>query len=365
MKVFGVNYGSIFVPEDWMFKEDIAEFYRDCKSFCKDANNEDRLCLACLPSDEFEARYLSWLDKHIKDDDFATMAAMGVTVLRVPCGYWNWVTFPHGSTPDGAHANHMKVLETVKPHKYRPYFDRVFTSAKNHGIKILLDLHALPGSQNGEMHSGFAVEKAQFDTEWNKKKAVEAVGEMAKYCRNWLGGTLYGIQVINEPNHYGHNPHEYLDKYYDESIRSAREHLPFDIPIIVFEWTYYFDKWSNDRFDYKTYGNVIWDTHVYHTNVNGDVSLESQQNQYWNDLGKIESFHKKQSGGCIVGEWSLAGPSWSKEKNQEFAQWIVWCFMERCHGCFFWNFDADISEWSFKKCNTNFQIDWKAIPKPE
>ena len=366
MKVFGVNYGNRFVPEDWMFKSgpDNSDelLFRGCSPICVDPNNENRKCLACLPQNEFEDRYLSWLDKHIKDTDFEQMATMGVNVVRVPCGYWNWVTYPDGSTPDGVHPDRMRVLQTIKPERYQPYFDRVFDSAKKHGIKILLDLHALPGSQNGEMHSGLTAPHAQFNTDWNKKKAVEAVEQMAKYCRKRID-TLYGLQVINEPNGYGKkvDPHVFLYQYYKAAIKSARKHLPKDIPIIVFEWTYNFKKWKNDRFPYDKYGNVIWDTHIYHLNP-GDPSVIFIQDKYWDDLCAIKSFHENQSGGVMVGEWSLAGPTWSKEKNEKFVQWIVWSFMERCHGCIFWNWDCDITEWSFQKCATN--IDWKNVPKP-
>ena len=45
----------------------------------------------------------------------------------------------------------------VTPRTYTPgglaYLDKAFEWGKNHGIGIIVDLHAAPGSQNGNDHS--------------------------------------------------------------------------------------------------------------------------------------------------------------------------------------------------------------------
>ena len=84
-KVFGVNYGNIFIPEDWMLETDRTDFFQnDTTSFSVDANNDpNRLCLAGLPPDQFEVRYLTRLETMIQEEDFRRMAASGITVVRV------------------------------------------------------------------------------------------------------------------------------------------------------------------------------------------------------------------------------------------------------------------------------------------
>ena len=199
----------------------------------------------------------------IQEEDFQRMAASGITVVRVPCGYWNWITYPDGATPNGSHSKEMRLLQSIPPATYRKYFDRIFTSARKYGLRVLLDLHGLPGSQNGEMHSGLTVGTPHFDTDWNKYKAVEAVTAMAKYASEGSRlETLYGLQIINEPNHYQYDIHDFLDRYYDEAIIAARRFLPAQVPIIVFEWTYNFENWSDDRFSYDQYGTVMWVRYV-------------------------------------------------------------------------------------------------------
>merc|ERR1712166_1681680 len=105
--------------------------------------------------------------------------------------------------------------------------------------------------------------------------------------------------------------------------------------------------------------NGIGNVNVNVLNIN--PSREDHSKRYWNDLCLIEQFHNRQSGGVVVGEWSLAGPTWSKEKNDKFTRWIVPRFMERSHGCLFWTWEADIPEWSFQKSESVFELDWEGL----
>lgn len=45
-------------------------------------------------------RMMSWLDATISEGHFAEMKSMGVEVIRVPCGYWNWVTYAYDDGPE-------------------------------------------------------------------------------------------------------------------------------------------------------------------------------------------------------------------------------------------------------------------------
>jgi len=330
------------------------------------STNTLRVCLADVPSALFSSRMTSWLDTMIRDSDFATMNANGVKVVRVPTGYWNWVSLPDGVTPNGSDRDRMLNLQTLSPQQYRPYLDRVFQYAAKYGIQVLLDLHGLPGSQNGEMHSGLCpqfAEAPQFDTEWNVEVALMAVTAMSEYGLSY-GATLFGIQVINEPNHYPSDVHSFLDSFYTRAIAAARAAgLPLEVPVIVFSWTYDFIKWSVNHYgDYATFGAVLWDTHIYH--VSPYKTIEDAMQGYWPDLTLLQNFHANQNNTAYVGEWSLAGPSFNASTNQALASWLVWCFGERSRGSFFWNFDAPIPEWSLVGSSQAFSINWSTIPKP-
>merc|ERR1712154_177193 len=80
------------------------------------------------------------------------------------------------------------------------------------------------------------------------------------------------------------------------------------------------------------------------------------------DLEAIRHFHRRQSGGCIVGEFSLAGPTLNAVQNCQLAKWLVTQFCTACHGCIFWNFDGPaISEWNMSKSARAFGINWRAL----
>lgn len=73
---------------------------------------------------------------------------------------------------------------------------------------------------------------------------------------------LYGIEVLNEPNNYTIDMHDWLNDYYNSAIIAARQHLPSTTPLMVFSWTYDFNRWPDNAF--ASHGMVIFDTHIYH-----------------------------------------------------------------------------------------------------
>jgi glucan 1,3-beta-glucosidase len=89
------------------------------------------------------AKAKSTLEKHyatfVSEQTFADIAAAGLDHVRIPYSYWAVVTY------DG------------DPYVYRTswrYLLRGIEWARKYGLRINLDLHALPGSQNGWNHSG-------------------------------------------------------------------------------------------------------------------------------------------------------------------------------------------------------------------
>lgn len=114
----------------------------------------------------------------ITEQDFAWMAKNGVQIVRIPVGYW----ILHGDSPYVSSIGRL---------------DWAFSMCKRYTIKILLDIHGLPGSQNGHDHSG-KVGKVL----WYKNKDFIQQGqnitiELTK--RYAHSPVLWGIQIVNEP----------------------------------------------------------------------------------------------------------------------------------------------------------------------
>ena len=83
------------------------------------------------------------LEKHyakfITEDDFAAIQAAGFDHVRIPYSYWAVTTYPG---------------DPYVPKISWRYLLRGIEYARKYGLRVDLDLHALPGSQNGWNHSG-------------------------------------------------------------------------------------------------------------------------------------------------------------------------------------------------------------------
>ncbi|OSD08667.1 glycoside hydrolase family 5 protein [Trametes coccinea BRFM310] len=86
---------------------------------------------------------LSDLEDHYKtfvtEQDFAEIAAAGLNFVRIPIPYW---------------AIEVRENEPFLPKTQWTYFLKAVQWARKYGLRINLDLHSLPGSQNGWNHSG-------------------------------------------------------------------------------------------------------------------------------------------------------------------------------------------------------------------
>ena len=261
----------MFVPEDWMTADQESIYGERYGPRVSQPSDVARVSLCDVTDD----RILRWLDDNVKEDDFRKMEEYGVRLLRVPTGYWNYVDLGDATpnAPDNV-ARRFRNLQSVKPSQYAPYLDRIFQWAQQYNIKVFLELHGAPGSQNGEIHSGCVTgpenngkPEHYFNTDWNKQIALDSVAGMASKCQQFQS-SCWGIGVLNEPQPSGPSNdndglHNFLDTYYDEAIKRARETLPWDTPVVLFSWTYDFWRWPANRFPYNQYGNTVWDTHIY------------------------------------------------------------------------------------------------------
>ncbi len=123
-KFHGVNLGAWLVLEEWM----VPDVYRGT-----DAPDEYSLCLAL--GDQARARLDHHRETFITADDFQWIKECGLNAVRLPVGYW--------------------ALEAPKPYvESARFIDFALDQCQQNGLKLLLDLHGAPGSQNGWDHSG-------------------------------------------------------------------------------------------------------------------------------------------------------------------------------------------------------------------
>eukprot|EP00928_Gymnodinium_smaydae_P098681 TRINITY_DN9230_c0_g1_i1.p1 TRINITY_DN9230_c0_g1~~TRINITY_DN9230_c0_g1_i1.p1 ORF type:complete len:564 (-),score=78.63 TRINITY_DN9230_c0_g1_i1:62-1753(-) len=374
--VRGINYGNRFVVEEWMTNGVPKPFGESSEGrspfFAGLHRAADRFAMADVvdtPTVSAKERMMTWLNQTVKEEHFEKMRARGVNVVRLPCGYWNWVSYLGSATPSAPEfgkdgfpiQQQLKNLQRIaSPADYRPHFDRIFEYAHRHDIKVLLDLHAVPGSQNGEMHSGivtaFKESEAKqdgnqyFNTDWNKQMAVEAIEEMAKF-----GATkpnLHAIQVINEPHHIDFG---FLKDYYEAACGRMRRHLNLNIPCVLFSWAGDLGWWQDHKVDAGKFGTIWYDTHIYKRSS----TLQAAISSYWGDYELVRAFDLS-VGGILVGEWSLALHSFDQDDDAKaMVAWFVQKMQCFGVGSVYWTYDHGGGAWSFM--DNPYQIDWLAV----
>ena len=250
-KIRGTNFGNWLVLEKWMKPDLFAG-----------SEAEDETWLARkLPHDEFAALLKQHRDTYITEDDFAYVASLGLNCVRLPVPY-----FVFGDRPP--------FIGCVE------YVDQAMDWAEKHDVKILLDLHTVPHSQNGYDNGGITgvCKWCRYPDEVEFTLAV--LERLAERYGKREG--LYGIEVLNEPISWivyitapstgkaedkeeakgsGYVPLPFLKAFYRKAYKRIRKYLPTD-KIIVFHDGFRFTSW-NRFFREAKFENVALDTHIY------------------------------------------------------------------------------------------------------
>lgn len=250
-KIRGVNLGNWLVLEKWM-KPDLFE----------GTDAEDEVWLnRKLSATKLTARLSEHRETYITETDFANIASHGINMVRIPVPY-----FIFGDRPPFSGC-----IE---------YLDRAFEWAEKYGIQILVDLHTVPGSQNGYDNGGITGV-----CKWCKNsKEVEFVLSVLERLAQRYGTNrgLFGIEVLNEPislpvyltapstgkavdseeaKGSGYVPVKFLRRFYTDAYQRLRNYLPEE-KAIVFHDGFRLNSW-NRFFKESHMKNVFLDTHIY------------------------------------------------------------------------------------------------------
>ena len=88
----------------------------------------------------------------VTEQDIAEIAGAGLNWIRLPIPFWaieTWNDVGSYNAPSGP-----EVAEPFLARVCWQYILKVVEWARKYGLRINLDLHAVPGSQNGYNHSG-------------------------------------------------------------------------------------------------------------------------------------------------------------------------------------------------------------------
>ncbi|KAK6202638.1 glycoside hydrolase superfamily [Scheffersomyces amazonensis] len=360
-----------------------------------------------LGQEEASARLTQHWETFYTEDDFAQIKDYGLNMVRIPIGYWAFQKLDDDPYVMGA----------------QDYLDKALGWAKNNDLKVWIDLHGTPGSQNGFDNSGFrdiGYPGWFNETEYlnvtyqvlNQIYEKYGTGEFAEQYND----TILGIEVVNEP----YTPSLSMKKllsFYQQTYVDARNIQTLNNTIVIqdgFQPIGYYNYFMNDgqifinsnnsNSNSNSNGtgtnlyNILIDHH--HYEVFGSV-VDSNITQH---LSNIKNFaqsieHELSSHPAVVGEWSAAltdctpwlngvglgaryageppynmtkigscsninnFSKWSKQQKKntrKFIEMQIDQYNRYTNGWIFWCFKTETSiEWDFQKL-----VELELMPQP-
>ncbi|OAL06241.1 glycoside hydrolase [Phaeosphaeriaceae sp. SRC1lsM3a] len=289
-KVRGVNLGGWLVLESFITPS-IFESHSEPGYPIID---EWTLCEKVGQSKCAEVLKPHW-DTFVTLDDFWKIKNAGFNLVRIPVGYWSYVD-PWGPYAQGA----------------APYVDAAIDWARITGLKVVIDLHGAPKSQNGFDHSGHRAPTPGWgdaDSLGYTHAALRKIEE--KYAVPSMQDVVVAIQILNEPYMIK------LDKDMVKSFyRDAYENLRriSDTPVMLHDG-FFQPSWMNGFLTPQDNNaqNVIVDHHEYQIFDKDLVAMSVDQhvNMMCNSADNLASSDKW----TIVGEWSSALTDCAKHLN--------------------------------------------------
>lgn len=347
----GVNLGNWLVLEKWMS----SELFRGTE-----AEDEEDF-YAMLPPEEAALRIRMHRDYFIQERDFQHIKALGLNLVRIPVPHFIF----------GDKVPYVGCIE---------YLDQAFDWAESYDLKIMIDLHTVPESQNGFDNGGLmGVIKWHLKKE-NIEYALDVLERLAE--RYGKRKALYGIELLNEPiskevleiNKERYRPRdpkraegstyvptEVLKDFYLKGYERVRRHCDERVAVVLHDG-FRLEEWE-EFMPRDTHPNVVIDTHMYlnfsESSIAGKNFSDYQryvEEEFEKRLVRAQQFHD-----VVVGEWCIANKSElvrnaadEEERRRVYRmfgemQLNAW---EKCEGWIYWSYKLHTpgrNDWDFSR----------------
>eukprot|EP01059_Diplonema_ambulator_P031155 TRINITY_DN5655_c0_g1_i1.p1 TRINITY_DN5655_c0_g1~~TRINITY_DN5655_c0_g1_i1.p1 ORF type:complete len:635 (+),score=234.61 TRINITY_DN5655_c0_g1_i1:651-2555(+) len=317
----GVNIGGLFVLEPWINRgfANWGNDIRDQLTLSQSANTDPTV------KSKLADHWSTWYTQA----DFDNMKnTMQLNTVRLPVGWWYFAD-QAGISPGDYIVPDQKLTDPTHP------ITAVIKMAQKAGLKLILDLHGAPCSQNGLDNSGNKSMEANQDM-WGDtwlytKECMDdshAVLEvMAEYIveilpKMGVNDTIIMLELVNEP--WVYDDISLVRDFYFYMLNTIRDKtcngtcppsywtyktlpLLFHDAFRHFPWT-----WLLRHYDLT---NVFMDTHLYHAFNIADIASDSEacDRQKMTITENIAcqydgllTYKSCTSLPILVGEWSLA-----------------------------------------------------------
>lgn len=265
-KVRGVNTGGWFVLEPW-----ITPSIFEGNSAIDEWTFTEQLGKDAAKS-KLQNHWNSW----ITQADFNQMAAAGLNHVRIPIGYWSVI--PRAGDPyvQGAYEKLGEALNW----------------ASDAGLKVMIDLHGAPESQNGFDNSG-----KYGGVNWQKGDSVQYTINVLNKIRDDYAShpAVSAIELLNEPLGPNLNMDTVRQFYMDGwgNLKNSDVAVTFHD---AFEGVTSWNNWGAGMW------NLLLDTHHYEIFTNDMVAQDINTHiKTACDFGKQMASNNKNT---ISGEWT-------------------------------------------------------------
>ena len=311
----GVNLGGWLVLEKWM-----------TPSLFRGTNTVDEYTF--MQVEGAAEKIQRHRETFIVEEDWEWLAEAGIDIVRIPVGYWiirnDW---PYR---EGTH-----------------YLDWAFEMAEKYHIKVLIDLHGAPQSQNGNDHSGRAGRAGWFSDKAARAQTQTVLQTLHARYKHSLA--YWGLQLLNEPR--THFIQRTLRRFY----RNAAASLDSAHAIVFHDG--FTPRLLNGALRYDK--RAVMDVHLYHM-ASWIARLMRADHfvaicQWW--YGALLR-HVSRTQPIIIGEWSivLRGESLRRFTNRDamelqrrFGQKQLEVYEQYTTAWFYWTYKTEErGAWHFR-----------------
>ncbi len=285
----GINLGNWLVPEGYMFKFARAR-----------APSEIARLIESLVGPEDAARFWNeYRDVYIAEEDIRFIKAAGFNTVRVPL-HWRLFVEPGNGGADRFDGQGWTLL------------DRLVAWCKEHGLRVIIDLHAAPGGQTGVNHDDGTGFPLTFYVPRHRQLTIALWRALAAHYRD--EPTILGYDLLNEPiSPYSDetylNPR--LEPFYREIVAAIRSVDPNHVVLLAgAQWSTSFAVFGRP-FD----SNAVYTYHKFWASPTRD-SLQSYLN-----------FSNRWNVPLLIGETGELTNDWNetfRRLHERFG--IGWCF---------------------------------------
>ncbi|KAL5555980.1 hypothetical protein UlMin_038216 [Ulmus minor] len=272
-------------------------------------------------------------NSYITEEDFQFMSSNGINAVRIPVGWW---IASDPAPPKPYVGGSLQAL------------DNAFGWAGKYGMKVIIDLHAAQGSQNGNDHSA----TRDGSLEWGDQYIPDTVAVIDFLAKRYANDpSLIAIELLNEPMAPGVDLST-LQRYYQAGYDAVRKYT--QTAYVILSNRLNIDNPKELLSFASSLNRVVIDVHYYSlfldmfNNMNVQQNIDFIYNQRASDLNTVTTANGPLTFvGEWTAEWQISGES--DQNYQKFADAQLEVYGRASFGWAYWSYKCQFEHWSLKR----------------